>query len=136
MKKNIQSIFQKAPAIPLQAAQSSFEMLVSSWLEYKKVAEIEGTKRAAISAFKDVKLEQIGAQRAILEQYLARTFEERATTIQSLFEVLDRGIEAGDSGLIGGAIGAIVDISKQSPLAGARELIGAFYDPDIKTIEF
>jgi hypothetical protein len=135
MKKHIQTSIQKAPTIPLQAAQSSLDELMSAWLEYKKVAEVEGTKRAAISAFKDVKLEQIGAQRVILEQYLAKTFEERATTIHNFFEVLDKGIQTGDSTLISGAIGAIVDISKQSPLAGARELIGAFYDPDIKTIE-
>lgn len=135
MKKHIQTVIQKAPNIPIQAAQSSFELLVSSWAEYKKVAEVEGTKRAAISAFKDVKLEQIGAQRAVLEQYLAKTFEERATTIHNFFEVLDKGIETGDSSLISSAIGAIVDITKQSPLAGARELIGAFYDPEIKTIE-
>jgi hypothetical protein len=110
-------------------------MLVTSWVEYKKVAEVEGTKRAAISAFRDVKLEQIGAQRAVLEQYLAKTFEERASTIHNFFERLDKGIETGDSALISGAIGAIVDITKQSPLTGARELINAFYDPDIKTIE-
>lgn len=135
MKKQIQALISKAPGIPTQAAQSSFDMLVSSWSEYKKVAEIEGTKRAAISAFKDVKLEQIGAQRAILEQYLTNTFQERATTIHGFFEVLDKGIESGDSALISNAIGAIIDISKQSPLAGARELIGAFYDPEVKTLE-
>lgn len=135
MKKYLQTIVSKAPAIPVQAAQSSFEMLVTSWVEYKKVAEVEGTKRAAISAFKDVKLEQIGAQRAVLEQYLAKTFEERASTIHNFFERLDKGIETGDSALISGAIGAIVDITKQSPLTGARELINAFYDPEIKTIE-
>lgn len=135
MKKHIQAILKKAPDIPVQAAQSSFEMLVSSWTEYKKIAEVEGTKRAAISAFKEVKLGQIGSQRAVLEQYLAKIFEERATTIHNFFEVLDKGIETGDSSLISNAIGAIVDITKQSPLAGARELIGAFYDPEVKTIE-
>ena len=135
MKKHIQAIIKKAPDIPVQAAQSSFEMLVSSWMEYKKVAEVEDTKREAISAFKEVKLGQISAQRAVLEGYLTKTFEERATTIHNFFEVLDKGIETGDSSLISNAIGAIVDITKQSPRAGARELIGAFYDPDVKTIE-
>ncbi|MCI1010473.1 hypothetical protein HWE02_14500 [Pseudomonas oryzihabitans] len=135
MKKHIQTIIKKAPDLPMQAAQSSFEILVSSWAEYKRISEVEDTKRSAISALKDVKLEQIGAQRAILEQYLAKTFEERATTIHNFFEVLDKGIENGDSSLISNAIGAIVDITKQSPLAGARELIGAFYDPEVKTIE-
>ena len=135
MKKQIQTLISKAPGVPTQAAQSSFDMLVSSWSEYKKAAEIEGTKRAAISAFKDVKLEQIDAQRTILEQYLANTFQERAATIHGFFEVLDKGIESGDSTLISNAIGAIIDISKQSPLAGARELIGAFYDPEVKTLE-
>ena len=123
------------PINPTEAAGKSFDMLISAWADYKKIAEIEDTKRTAISAVKETKLAQIESQRNILEQYLSNVFKERASTINGFFERLDKGIESGDSELIGLAIGAIVDITKQSPLAGAREIIGAMYDPDIKTIE-
>lgn len=135
MKKQVVSLVKNLPVNPTETAGASFNMLVSAWADYKKIAETERTKRAAISAFKETKLAQIESQRSILEQYLSGVFKERASTINGFFERLDRGIENGDSELIGLAIGAIVDITKESPLAGAREIIGAMYDPDIKTIE-
>lgn len=135
MKNKVASLVKNIPINHAETAGTSFDMLVSAWADYKKIAEVEGTKRAAISAFKDTKLSQIETQRNILEQYLSSVFKERAATINGFFERLDKGIESGDSELIGLAIGAIVDITRESPLAGAREIIGAMYDPDIKTIE-
>lgn len=135
MKNKVSNLVKNIPINHTETAGASFNMLVSAWADYKKIAETEGTKRSAISAFKDTKLAQIESQRNILEQYLSGIFKERATTINGFFERLDKGIESGDSELIGLAIGAIVDITRESPLAGAREIIGAMYDPDIKTIE-
>jgi hypothetical protein len=71
----------------------------------------------------------------VLEQYLSGMFKERATTISGFFEALDKGIASGNSELISSSIGAIVSITKESPLAGAREIIGAMYNPEVKTIE-
>lgn len=135
MKKQVVDLVKSLPVNPAETASASFNMLVSAWTDYKKIAETEGTKRAAISAFKETKLSQIDSQRGILEQYLSGVFKERASVISGFFERLDKGIESGDSELIGLAISAIVDITKESPLTGVREIIGAIYDPDIKTIE-
>ncbi len=134
-----EQIFKMAGQVPLPSpaasVEESFKLLVSAWSDYKKTAEVEQTKRAEIAAYKDTTLSQISAQKQILEQYLAGVFKERAETISGFFERLDSGIERGDSALVGASIEAIVNITKQSPLAGAREIISAMYDPNVKTIE-
>lgn len=135
MKNEIAGLVGKLPVNPADTAGESFKMLVSAWSEYKKISEVEETKRTEINAYKETQLARIEGQRKVLEQYLSGMFKERATTISGFFEALDKGIASRNSELISSSIGAIVSITKESPLAGAREIIGAMYNPEVKTIE-
>ena len=63
------------------------------------------------------------------------TFKERAKNIEGFFNVLDEGIKNGNDKLIEQSIGAILEVAKQSPLVGARELILAMQDKNINEIE-
>lgn len=105
-----------------QSASSAFKMLINAWHDYEITKETEKTKRAAINAWKEVSIGRIDSQRQILEQYLILAFKERAFTINELFYRLDKGINENNSLLISAAIGAIVDIAKESPLKKLQTL--------------
>ncbi len=122
------------PQIPLDVAES-FNTLVSAWKECTIIAEQEKTKRVAIRANRDVNVKAIEEQSAILKQYLEHVFVERAGVIQGMFKTLDSGLASGNTELISQSIGAIVSITKQSPLVGAKELIAGYHDPNVKSIE-
>lgn len=123
------------PINPTDAASTSLKMMVSAWSEYKKVAEAESTKRTEIAAWKEVNITKINAQKEILEQYLAETFKERATTIKEMFQRLDRGIDEGNPDLINATLGGIIEMARISPLKEATKLIAAINNPDVQSIE-
>jgi hypothetical protein len=121
--------------IPTDAANQAFNNLVGAWKECSIVAEQEQTKRENIRAYRDVNVKAIEENSAILKLYLEKTFAERAYSIQEMFDRLDKGIELGNTELIASTIGAIVDITKQSPLEAAKQLIANYHDPNVTMIE-
>ena len=120
---------------PPTAALDSFRMLVDAHNDYQKTVQIETTKREAIAAWRDVRIRDLENRRAILESYLTNSFAERRDLIQGFFERLDRGIDEGNDHLISEALGGIVAIAKQSPLADVEKLIGDMNDDNVKYIE-
>lgn len=122
------------PLNPQSAADSSLKMLITAWSDYKKISEVEITKRSTIAAWKEVNINQIESQREILEQFLTLTFKERAGIITGFFNLLDKGIDDNNSYLIDKAIVGIVAIAKESPLKQASEILRAINDPNIKSI--
>lgn len=120
---------------PTDATNQAFNNLVSAWKECSIISEQEQTKRENIRAYRDINVKAIEENSAILKLYLEKTFAERADTIQGMFDRLDKGIELGNTEIIASTIGAIVDITKQSPLAAARELIANYHDPNVTMIE-
>lgn len=132
------SVIDKFSGLPIghvNAAGDSFKMLVESYTRYKETVQIETTKRAAISAWRDTKLKELSNQKEILELYLKETFKERAKNIEGFFAALDKGIENGNDQVIQQSLQAIIHIANQSPLAQATQLITAMKDPNIKEIE-
>lgn len=117
------------------AAESSLKLIVSAWSDYKKIAEVESTRREEISAWKEVTLFSLQAQRDTLRQYLEHTFSERALMIRETFNVLDKGIEGNNYELVNKALDTIVTIAKTSPLEGAKAVMTDMYDPKVKSIE-
>jgi len=120
---------------PVSAARESFEMLSAAYFTYKNTVQIETTRRTAILAWRDTKLAELDNQRQVLEMYLKYQFQERAHLIDEFFVRLDQGIQDNNSHLIDSAIGAILNIARESPLANAKELITAMRDPSVKSIE-
>lgn len=117
------------------AALDSFRMLVDAQRDYKKTVELETSKREAIAAWRDVRLIDLENRRASLEGYLTHRFAERRYMIEEMFQRLDRGIDEKNDQLITGALGAIVDIARQSPLADVDKLIGDIDSPNVPSIE-
>lgn len=133
--KSLPTTFKKLPLAPINAANESLNVLVKAYSDYKITAQLEKTKRTAIIAWRDTKTTELNNQRGVLEEYLKLTFKERSTNIEKFFDVLDKGIESGDDSLIEKSIAGILSIAKDSPLAGARELMIAMRDPSVKSIE-
>lgn len=125
----------KLPIGHVNAAASSFQMLVEAHYQYKTTVQVEKTKRAAISAWRDTKVLELNNQKEILELYLKESFKERAKSIEGFFNALDKGIASGNDHLIDQSLGAILAIAKQSPLAEAEKLMMAMRDPNTKSIE-
>ncbi|MDO9213177.1 MAG: hypothetical protein Q7U23_05010 [Methylococcales bacterium] len=120
---------------PTDAANHAFNRLVDAYKECTIISEQEQTKRENIRAYRDINVKAIEENSVILKDYLEKTFAERAYAIQEMFDRLDKGIESGDTQLMALTIGAIVDITKQSPLEAAKQLIANYHDPNVTMIE-
>jgi hypothetical protein len=121
--------------IPAPNAATALNTIISSWKEYSIIKEQEKTKRENIRAFRDTNIRAIEENSAFLKAYLEKTFFERSVIINKMFERLDTGITTGNVELISVSIAAIVDITKQSPLNSARELLNNYRDPRVTRIE-
>ncbi|MGL5660771.1 MAG: hypothetical protein ACRDCX_06000, partial [Aeromonas sp.] len=126
----------KSISIPPTMAIDAFQNIQSVYANYKKTVAIEKTKRHEISAWRNVEISKIQAQKEILELYLKESFKERAIQIEHLFIALDKGIDLENMDIVGNAMASIVAIAKESPLAQAREAISALKDPTIKSIDW
>lgn len=127
--------FVKGIPIPATAAVDAFNNLVNAWKDCKNTAEIERTKRENIKSWRDTNIKAIEENSAILKIYLERSFQERAETIQSTFERLDKALADGNTAAVGLMLNAIVAIVKESPLAQARQVIADMNNPNVSMIE-
>lgn len=96
--------------------------LVSSVTDYLKVAEQEGTKRAAIYAQRDVALAAIQAQRDSVSEMMRHTFQERAAVIQKQFATLDHALATRDLALADAALKGMVGVVQASPFKSIQDM--------------
>lgn len=130
------SVITKASSDPLSKAYQGFEMLVKSYTDYKTICQTEGTKRAAISAWKEAQVTKSNNQREFLQSYLKERFSERRHVIDEMFKKLDQGIESNNPELISMAMNAIENTVKSSPLQEAAQVLLAINDSSVERIEF
>lgn len=127
------------PGLPMPSspatAKAGLEMVVRAFADYKKVVEVERTRRDLIAARREVELERIRSQRHLLESYLQQVFAERREIIAGLFERLDQGLDSGNDALIQQCLGGIVAVAGQSPLKDALDLMRAMDDPQVRVID-
>lgn len=97
---------------------------------YLTVAQQETTKRAAITAQRDVALAEIQAQRATIEQLIAQSFAERSRVLDQQFRALDVALSSGRIELAQSALGAMVDLVKSSPFKSVQEMQQAMSSKD------
>jgi hypothetical protein len=133
MMKKAMSIFSKAKPSPTQALEGlkTFAEVVR---DNHRVTEEETTKRANISAMRDVEIEKIQAQKEILKTYFDGIFSERRYMIEQMFDKLDKGIENNNLELIQMSMSSIVSIAQESPLKQVESLMSDFKSDDVKSI--
>lgn len=93
-------------------------------------------QRKVVEAKTKVELVKTVAQYKLAQDFITKTFSERAGALQQNYKVLDDAIARGDRDMILAAMGKIGDIVTTSPLAQLQELCERFDDPDDSLLDF
>jgi hypothetical protein len=96
--------------------------MVSDVTDYLKVAEQEKTKRTDITAKRDVALASIRAQREAISEMIQFTFQERASTLQKQFDVLDLAMAQGNAAIVDSSLRSMVQVIQSSPFKSIQEM--------------
>ncbi len=96
--------------------------IVSDVTDYLKVSEYEQTKRADITARRDIALATIQAQRETISELICYTFDERAAVLQRQFDTLDKALASGNVELVHVALNSMVTVIQSSPFKNVQEL--------------
>jgi hypothetical protein len=89
--------------------------------EWVQLVQTETTKRAEIAAWERTTLEEIRTERAVLLDYLNRSFDERAENFRRLFDSLDTAI-ADRSEKVSEVLGAITALAMKGPFADLKDV--------------
>jgi hypothetical protein len=93
------------------------------WVDYLNTKETEKTKRTAITARKEMVIEDIRARRDILMRSIDKAYEERFLVISKFLEVMENGIQNDNIDLVSMTIGALTDTVKHQPGSNTGELV-------------
>ena len=94
--------------------------------EWQKIKEQEKTKRHAISAQRDIMVENIRAERDAFIELLKANYKERAEVYNRSFNALDRAIELGNVEAAQLAMTGILEQIKTNPLPSFGEFKQSF----------
>lgn len=107
-------------------ALQAINAILGACKDYQRVRQEEETKRAGIQAQKEVVLENLRSQKAVILHYLDRAFDERRQNFESFFNSLDRTLEMGDVAQTSAVLESIVSLAKTSPFKDVKEEIRTF----------
>ena len=100
--------------------------------EVRKFEEAQITRRMGIAAERDVAIANIRAQREVLQDYLARSFDERAENFSRLFDAVDSALETNNMQALALGLDSVVKLAASSPFKDLRsieETAAALTDP-------
>jgi len=109
------------------------EKIVTSYCDYRKIAEQETTKRQAIAAWKETQLADIEARRELLISYLEHSFDERRLNFKRLFEIMDAAVAKDDTEMLSAALASMTQLALTSPfkdLASVARVRATLDEPD------
>lgn len=101
--------------------------------EVRKFEEAQVTKRIGIAADRDIALANIKAQQQLLQNYLDRSFDERAENFSRLFTVVDDALETNNMTALAMGLESVIKLAASSPfkdLHTVEETAAALADPD------
>jgi len=98
--------------------------------DYQKLREQERTKRVAILADRDASIEQIRAQRDVIKQALADTFELRKTGLQAQIRAMDKAIDSGNVEALHVVMDGMVKTIQSSPFKDIADMREQLSDKD------
>lgn len=100
--------------------------------EVRKFEEVQVTKRVGIAAERDVAIAGIRAQQELLQNYLDRSFDERAENFTRLFDVVDDALATGNMNALALGLESVIKLATSSPFKDLRsieETSAALTDP-------
>lgn len=101
--------------------------------EVRKFEEAQVTKRIGIAAERDIAIASIKAQQELLQNYLDRSFDERAENFSRLFTVVDNALETNNMTALAMGLESVVKLAASSPFKDLRTVeatAAALANPD------
>jgi hypothetical protein len=98
------------------AAAGALQQIVQAFSQMVTISEQESTKRAAISAQLEARMEEIASSERMLAMYFNKIFAERDKVFTRFFDELDRARESGDTTHVAQALTGLVDLARETPL--------------------
>ena len=101
--------------------------------EVRKFEEAQVTKRIGIAAERDIAIANIKAQQELLQDYLNRSFDERAENFNRLFTIVDDALESHNMTAVAMGLESVVKLAVSSPfkdLRTVKETAAALADPE------
>lgn len=108
----------------------SVQMITQATVDLHKTVETERTRRAEIEADRQAALARIEATRFLIQEYMARTFDERRATLDRMFLSLEEAQASGNDALAQQLLGSIVDVVKISPFRDLASFKKSYEDPE------
>lgn len=129
---SVQNLASDAIQSPTQVVDAVMGLVVLAG-EVRKFEEAQVSKRLGIAADRDVAIAQINAQRELLQDYLERSFDERADNFSKLFAVVDRALDTHDMTALALGLESVVQLATSSQFKDLRtveETAAALANPD------
>lgn len=120
-------------AVPGVTAFDALKTLVDRTQEYVEIRETERTKRRVLETYEKVEVKRIQAAENLLRQYFDTVFEERSQNFEKILQRYDEAVGRGDGTAAAGALQALIDLARESPLSQLGDLAqlrAALDDPD------
>ncbi len=89
--------------------------VTKSYTDLATTREVQKTERERIDANREITLKNIDAKKAIIMDFMQRSFAERADNFQKLFAMADDAIGKEDNERLSFALSSITEIAKSSP---------------------
>ena len=100
-------------------ALESLSDVVTDTLRYSEEQE---TKREEIRAMRDFAIAKVNAVRDVMQTYLDKTFDERATLFAEQFKCLDMALKNGDNDQLSMVLTSINTLAASSPFKNLSDI--------------
>ena len=87
-----------------------------------KYAEEQETKREEIRAMRDTAIAQVNAMRDVVQTYLEKSFDERASLFAEQFKCVDAALRSGDNEMLSISLNSINTLAASSPFKNLADL--------------
>jgi hypothetical protein len=115
-----------APTLLLDGLQSMY----TAYTEYHKIRETEKTARVEIAARKEIALEQIRSQRALMERALKDQFKIRRDGLEATVHALDEALKSGNLDALHMILDTVAKLVEQSPFKDIADMRAQLSDKD------
>ncbi len=125
--KSLKSVAKKVPGLNVI---DGLQRMHQAHSDYQKLREQEQTKRVAILADRDATLEQIRAERDVIKQVLADSFELRKTGLQAQICAMDKALDNGNVEALHVVMDTMVKTIQSSPFKNIADMHEKFSNQD------
>jgi hypothetical protein len=117
-KKQIAEFLERISDIPPEEAAK----VLALFLEYRREAAITKREIKRYDAIKEVMIQEISQKYDFYQDLFTKIFAERKEVIDKNFEIIDRGLKAGDHNLVSAALSSLSNVAASGPITRPADL--------------